>query len=239
MSELVDICRLVPHPMNPNRLPVEYRAKLRTNIRDTGQYPALIVRNLSKSAKYGPGTVHFERAGGENALQIIDGFHRWQILQELGHAQVLVENWGDLDDTSTLRLLATLNRLRGKDDSARRASILSLLRREMDSAERLAEYLPESAEDVERKIERLDTPRTMAADIDEASEQFEPLTVMVDPFLGRIIEAAIKLRRSKGGLPGVDLDEREYMTIHSAYQKARALAAICGDYILRETGEGQ
>ncbi|MGE5610471.1 MAG: hypothetical protein ACM359_14570 [Bacillota bacterium] len=235
MAEPVAITRLVLHPMNPNRLSVEYQAKLKANIRDTGQYPALIVRNLANSAKYGPGTPFFERAGGETALQIIDGFHRWKILGELGHTTVLVDNWGALSDTDALRLLATLNRLRGKDDSLQRASILSLLRREMDGAERVAEYLPESAEDLMRKIERMDVPLTR--DIDEASEGFEPLTLMVDDYLGRIINAAVTQRRSKGNLPGVELDRQEYMTIHSAYQKARALAAICADYILRETGE--
>ena len=235
MAEAVVITRLVPHPLNPNRMSADYFAKLKANIRDTGQYPALIVRNLTNSAKYGQGTPIFERAGGENALQIIDGFHRWKILGELGHSTVLVDNWGALSDTDALRLLATLNRLRGNDDSARRASILSLLRREMDGAERVAEYLPESAEDLMRKIERMDVPP--ARDIDEASEGFEPLTLMVDDYLGRIINAAVTLRRSKGHLPGVELDRQEYMTIHSAYQKARALGAICADYILRETGE--
>jgi hypothetical protein len=35
----------------------------------------------------------------------------------------------------------------------------------------------------------------------------------------------------------VELDRQEYMTIFSSYQKARALTAICADYILRETGD--
>jgi hypothetical protein len=227
----VDIQRLVPHPLNPNRMSAAYLAKLKANIRDTGQYPAIIVRNLSKSAKYGPGTPYFERAGGENALQILDGHQRWRILLDLGYEKATVNDWGALDDTQALKLLATLNRLRGKDDSAKRATILSLLRELVQDDQRVVEYLPETVGDLTRKIERVEAQ----PDIDEASADFEPFTIMVDNKLGRIINAAIALRRSKPDLPGLDLDPKEFMTIRSAYEKARALAAICGDYILRES----
>jgi ParB-like chromosome segregation protein Spo0J len=205
--------------------------KLRANIRDHGHYPSLVVRSLAASEKYGPGSPYYQRAGGPEALQILDGEHRWKVLQDLGVPKVLVENWGDLNDADALRLLTTLNRLRGKDDSNKRATLLSLLRAGADD-QTIATYLPESAEDIARQCQRLD--QAEPAEIEQVADDFEPLTLMVDSELARIINAAVALRRSQGHLPGRNLDRQDYQTVYSAYEKARALAAICGDWILKE-----
>lgn len=233
MTSDVPINRLLPHPDNPNQMPQDLYAKLRWQIAQTGKYPSVIVRSLGASARFGPG----ELVDGEKPLQIIDGFHRWKILRELGHTQILVDDWGDLDDVQAARMLVTLNRLRGKDDPGKRASLLSLLRKGMSSYDEVARYVPESADDIKRKVEKLGTPSVEPADLEKVAASMEPMTIMVDTALARVIRAAMRLQKSKGGLMGRELDPREYMTVKGMYDQARAIATICSDYILRNTDE--
>jgi ParB-like chromosome segregation protein Spo0J len=62
---------LVPHPLNSNVMPPEYREKLLAHIRRTGRYPFLVVRHHpTELGKY----------------QVLDGHHRIGVLHDLGHA---------------------------------------------------------------------------------------------------------------------------------------------------------
>jgi ParB family chromosome partitioning protein len=61
---------LTPNPWNPNRMSDEMRAKLKAYIRKEGFVEPLIVRPLEKG------------------YQILGGFHRWGIAEELGYRTV-------------------------------------------------------------------------------------------------------------------------------------------------------
>lgn len=229
----VPIDQLVPHPLNSNFQTALVRAKLKAHLHATGKYPALVVRDVTNSRDYG----HLYPK-----LQILDGQHRWEILRELGFNEVKVENWGALTDKQTAVLLASLNPLRGKDDPGKRATLLDVLRRQFnnDVAE-VSRWVPESIEQIERRIETVAIPLISAKptlpDTDETADGFDPYTVLLTDEMKRVVEAAVKLRLSKGELPGTSMDPEYHKSVIGDYQRGRALYDICAQYVLRETGE--
>ena len=121
---MIPLKKLRCHPLNPNEINESQYIKLRDNIRKTGRYPALIVRKL-----------------GED-FQIIDGHTRFLILQEIGATEAKCEVW-EIDDKTADLYLATLNRLRGTDDTKKRAVLMKVLRDEFGTEE-FRTLVPES-----------------------------------------------------------------------------------------------
>lgn len=105
---MLPLKKLDPHPLNSNEHNDISYHKLLENINRTGRYPALIVRK--KGDRY----------------EIIDGYWRSTALKELGYTEAKCEIW-DIDDKESNLLLATLNRLRGTDDTGKRAVLLKQL----------------------------------------------------------------------------------------------------------------
>jgi hypothetical protein len=103
--------RLVPHPDSANRMSRANFAKLVRNIERTGRYEPLVVRR------------HPDKRGH---FQIINGSHRCQALRELGHETAQAVVW-KVDDEQTDLLLATLNRLGGRDMLDKKLAILRRL----------------------------------------------------------------------------------------------------------------
>lgn len=136
---LIPFEQLEAHPANANVMPEALLAKLETHLRETGQCPRLIVREL-------PGEI-----GGAKRYQILDGHHRALVLRRLGRTAAECDVWADVDDRRAAMLLLTLNRLHGEDDPHRRGDLLAMLSRELDPR-RMAELLPESPERIERLI---------------------------------------------------------------------------------------
>lgn len=131
------------HPMNANAMKPEQMTTLRRHIEKTGHYPPLIVRPLDQTAP---------------TYQVLDGHHRWRVLEELGHTEAQCVIW-PVDDQQAMMLLATLNRLAGQDDPQRRGELLASLRRCMDTdAGELARWLPETAEQVRKLADLADVP---------------------------------------------------------------------------------
>jgi len=129
----VPISRLFEHPANPNRMSNRLLNRLEDHIRRTGRYEPLVVRP------------HPSRQGG---YQVINGHHRLAVLRRLGHRRVACVVW-DVDDDETLLLLATLNRLAGRDELPRKAELIGELGRRFDMAD-LAAMLPDSRSALER-----------------------------------------------------------------------------------------
>ena len=121
---MIPLGKLRTNPLNPNEINESQYTKLRENIRRTGRYPALVVRKL-----------------GED-YQIIDGHTRFLILQEIGYTHAKCEIW-DIDDKTANLYLATLNRLRGTDDTKKRAILIKVLRDEFGTEE-FRTLVPES-----------------------------------------------------------------------------------------------
>jgi len=136
---------LEPHPENSNRMPPRLLEKLKRHIQRTGLYEPLVVRPLTPQGHY----------------QILNGHHRAQVLRELGHTHARCDVW-EVDDGEARLLLATLNRLEGRDDPTARASLVARLAAGR-SAEDLARLLPEPADAVERLVRLASPPPEPAA----------------------------------------------------------------------------
>jgi len=74
--------------------------------------------------------------------QIIDGHTRFLILQELSIPEAKCEVW-EVDDKTAELYLATLNRLRGTDDTKKRALLMKILKEDFGSEE-FRNLVPES-----------------------------------------------------------------------------------------------
>jgi ParB family chromosome partitioning protein len=107
----IPLDKLEPHPDNANRMSRANLAKLVRNIERTGHYEPLVVRpHPSQPTRF----------------QIINGHHRFEALKRLGRdaAETLV--WR-VDDEQTDLLLATLNRLGGRDVLEKKLTVLRRL----------------------------------------------------------------------------------------------------------------
>ena len=196
---------LLPHPLNANVMPEEYREKLLAHIRRTGRYPFLVVRSHSKE----PGK-----------FQVLDGHHRVGILRELGYADARCDVW-DVDDREAKLLLATLNRLEGQDQPLRRAELLHALLGEWGPSD-LAGLLPETEGEILDLHSLLEFPAEEIAEklAQEAAEREKTLPVVIHFVVSHeqaeLIDSAIE--RASDGVVGRD-------------RKARGLANLARHFL--------
>lgn len=123
----ISLDNLHSHPSNSNVMPPPLLAKLAQHLKRADRYPPLIVRPMSDM--------------GPDSYQILDGHHRAAALKQIGRHEARCVVW-HVDDQEALLLLATLNRLQGRDDPFKRASLLTELNHHLP-LEQLAEHLPE------------------------------------------------------------------------------------------------
>lgn len=167
----IPLDRLVPHPDNPNRMSRTNFAKLVRNMDRTGRYEPLVVRPCPNR----PGS-----------FQIINGHRRCEALHKLGRtiAQVVVWN---VDDEQTDILLATLNRLGGRDTLDKKLTLLRRLCVRIP-IRKLARLLPQTL----GQIERLVSAGSGAAPGRKEADRFAiPVVFFVDDEQHRKIEEAI------------------------------------------------
>lgn len=131
--ERIGVEQLLGHPDNPNRMSKQNFKKLQAHIKDSGDYEPVIVR------------VHPERDG---FYEILNGHHRTKALRKLGVETVDCVVW-DVSDERALMLLATLNRLNGRDDVTKRANLIKDLSEKFNIKELIA-TLPETKQAIER-----------------------------------------------------------------------------------------
>jgi len=125
----ISLDKLDAHPANSNRMADRLLDKLAAHIERTDRYPPIIVR------PHGP--------RGDGRYQILDGHHRVAALRRLERDAARCDVW-HVDDGEALLLLATLNRLQGRDDPHRRAALLAQLRdAHGETLKSLAAKLPE------------------------------------------------------------------------------------------------
>ncbi|MEM1354449.1 MAG: ParB N-terminal domain-containing protein [Planctomycetota bacterium] len=156
--------------------------KLVEHLRNTSQYPPIIVRPLPTGDP------------DEPSYQILDGHHRAAALRELGHTQAQCSVW-QADDEQALILLATLNRLQGEDDPAKRGLLVSKLSEQIELP-RLAELLPEDTDRLER-LKQLCQPPQPLKDLRPVSD----LPVAVHFFLKPAERSRLEARlKEHGGL---------------------------------------
>lgn len=146
----IQITQLRAHPANSNVMPELLITKLAEHISNTDRYPPLIVRQLPIEAAADDAPIY----------QLLDGHHRVEALKRLGRSSAECVVW-QADDHEALLLLATLNRLQGRDDPKRRAALVSALA-DRNDIQMLAGLLPERAEQLKKLLEinaHVPTPR--------------------------------------------------------------------------------
>ena len=200
---------LLPHPLNSNVMPPEYREKLLAHIKRTGRYPFLVVRpHPTEPGKF----------------QVLDGHHRIGVLRELGHTEARCDVW-DVDDREAKLLLATLNRLEGQDQPLRRAQLLHELLAEM-SAPDLGGLLPETEAEIRDLHSLLEFPaEEIAAQLTAEAEEREKTLPIVIHFVvsheqAELIDSAIE--RASDGVAGRDRKARGLTNLAKIFLEGHA-----------------
>ena len=227
MSREIAIERLRPHPLNANVMPEALLGKLRRHIARTGRYEPLVVRPLRRGAD-GPD------------YQVLNGHHRLEALKALGHSAVLCEVW-DVDDREALVLLATLNRLEGRDDPSRRAALVSRLAGAEGEAalQKLARLLPENRSALQKALALAREPLPMPV-LPEASPAVpRPMTFFLDGGQHDVVNRALKIAgrtvsgndATDGGTEGEIGREARRRHAPRGRARARALVALARHYL--------
>lgn len=125
--------KLLPHPENPNRMSKQTFGKLKRHIAQSHNYEPLIVRKHPEI---------------ENCFEIINGHHRATVLKELGETFADCIIW-NVDDDQARMLLATLNRLGGKDLLAAKIELIKNLSEKFNIKE-LTRLLPDTKQAIEK-----------------------------------------------------------------------------------------
>jgi ParB/RepB/Spo0J family partition protein len=166
MIQQIPIDLLIPHPANPNRMSEATFAKLCRNIQKTGLYEPVVVRPLG------------------DKFQIINGHHRIRALKKLGIEKVPAVVW-DMDDKSAMTMLASLNRLTGKDEPSQKSKLYNKLL-ENSLPKELAKILPVTAGQIV-KLAGTKLPRIPQ----QACDMPEPLVFLLDKSQREIVEKAL------------------------------------------------
>ena len=167
--ESIPLEDLRDHPENSNRMSPRLLETLKRHIRRTGMYEPLVVRVLPDDEKR-PASW----AAILSLYQILNGHHRAKVLRELGHTHARCDVWAVKDDDEARLLLATLNRLEGRDDPAARGRLLARLAEAMPK-ENLVRLLPEPPDAIER-LERLSERPPEPAAPESLPPQPRPMT---------------------------------------------------------------
>jgi hypothetical protein len=149
----IPLDKLLPHPENPNRMSKQTFGKLKRLIEQSGNYEPLIVRKHPEIEE------HFE---------IINGHHRADALKELGETFADCAVW-DADDEQVRILLATLNRLGGKDELAAKLALIKNLS-EKFGAKELAKLLL----DTKQVIEKISNFKSQIPNLKAQISNFKP-----------------------------------------------------------------
>jgi ParB-like chromosome segregation protein Spo0J len=177
--ERISLEKLRGHPANANVMDKAGMAKLSRHIERSGYYEPLVVRR------------HPDEQG---CYQLVNGHHRKLILQRLGYKEADCVVW-DVDDDESLMLLASLNRLGGRDVPKLRGRLLEELSKHYGEDE-LLKSLPERRRQLQ-KLLAVNRPAEMLkpAELDDLPHA---LTFFVSSEQKAVIEKALReIRRRK------------------------------------------
>lgn len=191
--------RLEPNPWNPNRVSEPMFAKLRAYVEREGLVEPLVVR---------PKGERFE---------ILGGFHRWKIAQELGWKTVPCVVV-DLDDRRAKILSVNLNELKGEPVPSLMAELIHDLSHDI-SLDDLATQLPYDLADLRDLTELLHVPDGLELRLEAEAkaveeERMQVMTFPLSPEQHEIVDGAlVRARRIVGP------------------SRSGALAHIAGEYM--------
>jgi hypothetical protein len=171
MIRHIRLDRLVPHPDNANRMSRANFEKLVRNIERAGRYEPLVVRPCPHRRGF---------------FQIINGHHRCEALRKLSRTTAEAIVW-KVDDEQTDILLATLNRLTGRDILDRKLALLRRLVRRIPTR-KLARLLPQTLGQIERLTTTRPLPQATRGNTDLVAV---PVVFFVDRGQQRRVEEAV------------------------------------------------
>jgi ParB-like chromosome segregation protein Spo0J len=203
----IGVTDLDPNPWNPNRLSPAMRNKLKVYIRREGMVEPLVVRPKV-----------------DGRFEILGGYHRWLIAQELGYTTVpcsVVE----IDDRRAKILSINLNEMKGESVPALLGRVIHDLEIEL-SLEDLETQLPYSLAELKDLDKLLQIPDGLEALLDEqiAKEEKERpivLSFVVDD--AAPVEAAI---------------QKALATDRSVSSRGRALLLVCQAFLKGQGCDG-
>jgi len=184
-------------------------------------------KNQSKSRDIG-GDIRRTTYTGDT-YQIINGHHRWLALKQLGYEFADAVVW-DVDDGEAALLLATLNRLCGRDVLDKKLALLKRLTERARPAE-LAKLLPHTKKQIEKlnlltsSDCRMSIEKCKSEIGNRQSQMFSnPLVFFVSDDQQQIVETAVDYAlQNENALIG---DAKT-----KAAKRASALSAICRYYL--------
>jgi ParB-like chromosome segregation protein Spo0J len=232
----VDIDLLVPNTWNPNVLDKDGMKKLKVNIQDTldaaGTIPPVVVRPHPKQ---------------DGKFEIIDGYHRTEVMKKLDKQKVPVCIM-HIDTKRAMRLTETLNHLRGTNDPEKYVTYLEeMINEHGESLESMSEYLPDTVEDMETlmrahqvKLDDVAISGDGLEDEDEDEDQkaedtWVDVKFRVSQPMAEIIEAEIA--RISSVLDGGNVRGRalEFMAINSSEVPLESVGGVDADGDSRKT----
>ncbi len=229
LIESIALDRLIAHPDNPNRMSSSSFAKLVRNIEQTGRYEPLIVRPYRKRHRVSSIENRESKKENRGRFQIINGYHRWQALRQLGYRRAYVIVW-DVDDDQADLLLATLNRLAGCDELSRKISLLKKLSKKMNARE-LSKLIPQTP----GQIKRLVNLRIPKAPAKIPSDKFaSPMVFFVTDEQKKVIEEALLFARVRSDSFARHREssiEHRGSSLSRAATNAAALAGIARQFL--------
>jgi len=157
----IKIDKIFPNDWNPNHLKADLYKKLKRYIqKDAGAVIPLVLRP------------HPKRKG---SYELIDGFHRWKIYQELKHTEVDAVVVSASDEQARI-LSVNLNYMRGQAKPMQYARLVHALN-EKYTLDDLELLLPESKPQLLDKLELLKLPEVSKSRLEESSEEQEKETL--------------------------------------------------------------
>ncbi|MDD5134939.1 MAG: ParB/RepB/Spo0J family partition protein [Phycisphaerae bacterium] len=208
----IPLDKLLAHPENPNRMSKQNFEKLKRLLKSQisnlkFQYEPLIVRRHPEI---------------ENSFEIINGHHRADALRQLGQTFADCVEW-NVDDQQTRVLLATLNRLGGKDELSAKIGLVKKLSEKFSSKE-LSRLLP----DTKQTLEKLkDITKPIEGFANNPKLFLNSLIFFLDDEQLKIVETALEkaIQQSRDSL-----SLRGDGAVTKSEKLAKAITTICKNY---------
>lgn len=205
LMQSLSLDNLVAHPANTNRMSKVNFARLAAHIKRTGRYEPIVVRP------------HPTKTG---CYQILNGHHRVKVLRQLGYREADCVCW-QVDDAEADVLLATVNRLCGRDDVQKKSELIKRLSRRF-SIKEMAKMLPDGKKQLER-LQNLQKPMAISSTQCFANAVVFFLTDEQKAILDKALNLARQIRERR---------EERKKGLGSAKQRACGLVTIAESFIV-------
>jgi hypothetical protein len=139
-------------------VPIDKLAPAKWNYKTDGTPEQIEQLGRSIQEDASAGVMAVRELDGNGTLEVIDGNHRLYALRELGWSTVRVENFGGISLAKAVTIARRRNYQWFEDDPLKLGSLLkNVVVPEIPIAE-LAEYMPETREEIEHMIETVEFP---------------------------------------------------------------------------------